>query len=191
VPCLVRWPGVARAGQVSTSIFASEDWLPTMVAATGVPDVKERLLHGYRAGAKTFEVHLDGYDQRALLSGDGPDARREFFYVNDEGQVVAFRYDRWKLVFAEQRAEGMNVWQEPFVSLRLPKLYDLRADPFERADTGIIFYDKWRADRMFAIAPRIAFVKQFIASFQAFPPRQKPETWNLDTILRNLEEQRE
>ena len=187
VPCLVRWPGVVHAGQVNTSIVASEDWLPTMVAAAGVPDVKEQLLRGYTAGARTFKVHLDGYDQTPLLQGAGPDARREFFYVNDEGQVVALRYDRWKLVFAEQRAEGLEVWQEPFVSLRLPKLFDLRADPFERADTGSILYGKWRAERMFAIVPGIAFVKQFLASFQDFPPRQKPETWNLDTIVRNLQ----
>jgi arylsulfatase len=187
VPCLVRWPGVVAPGQVSTEIFSSEDWLPTMLAAAGVPDVKERLLRGYQAGRRTFKVHLDGYDQTPLLSGRGPDARREFFYVNDEGQLVAFRYDRWKLVFAEQRAEGMLVWQEPFVPLRLPKLIDLRADPFERADMGSIFYDKWRADHLFAVVPGIAFAKQFIASFDQFPPRHKPETWNLDTILRNLQ----
>jgi arylsulfatase len=187
VPCLVRWPGVTAPGQINTEIFASEDWLPTLAAAAGAPGVKEKLLKGFRAGSTTFKVHLDGYDQTALLSGKGPSARREFFYVNDEGQLVALRYDRWKVVFAEQRAEGLKVWQEPFVNLRLPKLVDLRADPFERADQGSIFYDKWRADRMFAIVPAIAFAKQFLASFEKFPPRQRPDTWNLDTVVKNLE----
>ena len=187
VPCLLRWPGVTTAGKVNTSLVASEDWLPTLVSAAGAPGVKERLLRGARAGKKTFKVHLDGYDQTPLLSGKGPDARREFFYVNDEGEVVALRYDRWKLVFAEQRAQGLEVWQEPFIPLRLPKLIDLRADPFERADSGSIHYGQWRAEHMFAIVPGIALAKQFLATFKQFPPRQRPETWNLNTIVRNLE----
>jgi arylsulfatase len=187
VPCLVRWPGVVAPGQVSTEILSSEDWLPTMLAAAGVPGVKERLLRGYTAGPQTFKVHLDGYDQTALLSGKGPDARREFFYVNDEGRLVALRYDRWKLVFAEQRAQGLLAWQEPFVPLRAPKLVDLRADPFERADMGSILYDQWRVDHLFLILPGIALAQKFMASFEEFPPRQRPETWNLDAILRNLE----
>ncbi|XXX49512.1 arylsulfatase [Sorangium sp. So ce119] len=187
VPCLVRWPGVISPGQVNTSLIASEDWFPTLAAAAGLRDVKQRLLAGCRAGDRTFKVHLDGHDQLALLSGQGPSARRAFFYVNDEGQLVALRHDRWKIVFAEQRASGLRVWQEPFVPLRLPKLVDLRADPFERAELGSIFYDKWRIDHAFVIAPAIELAKQFIASFQEFPPRHKPETWNLDTILQRME----
>jgi arylsulfatase len=186
VPCLARWPGVIAPGRIETSIIASEDWFPTLAAAAGLRDVKQRLLNGYRAGDETFKVHLDGYDQTALLSGVGPSTRREFFYVNDEGQLVALRYDRWKVVFAEQRAQGLLVWQEPFIPLRLPKLYDLRADPFERADQGSIFYDKWRLDHAFVIVPALAFTRQFLESFQAFPPRQKPETWNLDTVLQSM-----
>ncbi|AUX28266.1 MULTISPECIES: hypothetical protein [Sorangium] len=107
--------------------------------------------------------------------------------MNDEGQVVALRYDRWKAVFAEQRAQGLLVWQDPFVPLRLPKLFDLRADPFERADQGSILYDKWRIDHAFVIIPALAFARKFVASFQRFPPRQKPETWNLDTILQRMQ----
>jgi arylsulfatase len=187
VPCLVRWPGVIAPGKVDTSLVSSEDWFPTLAAAAGVRDVKKRLLRGLRAGEKTFKVHLDGFDQTALLTGVGPSARRDFFYVNDEGQLVALRYDRWKIVFAEQRARGLAVWQEPFVPLRLPKLFDLRTDPFERGDEGSIFYDKWRVDHAFAVVPAIALAKQFLASFEAFPPRQKPETWNLDTIIRSME----
>jgi arylsulfatase len=178
---------VISPGQVSTALVSSEDWFPTLVAAAGVRDVKQRLLRGYRAGRKTFEVHLDGYDQSALLAGEGPSARNEFFYVNDEGQLVALRHDRWKVVFAELRAEGLKVWQEPFVPLRLPKLFDLRADPFERGDQGSIFYDKWRVDRAFVIIPALAIAKRFVASFEQFPPRQRPETWNLETILRSME----
>jgi arylsulfatase len=187
VPCLVRWPGVVAPGKIDNALIASEDWLPTLAAAAGLRDVKQRLLKGYRAGDKTFKVHLDGYDQTALLAGEGPSARREFFYVNDEGQLVALRYDRWKVVFAEQRAKGLAVWQDPFIPLRLPKLTDLLADPFERADDGSIFYDKWRVDHAFVIVPAIAFARQFMASFEKFPPRQKPESWNLDTVLRSLE----
>lgn len=187
VPCLARWPGVISPSQVQTAIVASEDWFPTLVAAAGVPDVKERLLRGYRVGQKRFKVHLDGYDQTALLAGTGPSARRELFYVNDEGQLVALRYDRWKVVFAEQRAKGLAVWQDPFVPLRLPKLFDLRADPFERADEGSIFYDKWRVDHAFVVIPALDLARQFLASFKKFPPRHKPETWNLDTVIRSME----
>jgi arylsulfatase A-like enzyme len=187
VPALVRWPGVIAPGTLSNELFSSEDWMPTLLTAAGAPGVKEKLLEGYQAGDKTFRVHLDGYDQTALLSGSGPSARREFFYVNDEGQLVALRYDRWKVVFAEQRAEGLDVWQESFDSLRLPKLFDLLADPFERADQGSIFYDKWRVDRAFAIAPALGYAQNFLQSFEAYPPRQKPESWNLDAVVRNLE----
>jgi arylsulfatase A-like enzyme len=187
VPCLVRWPGVVAPGQILTEIVSSEDWFPTLVAAAGMPDVKERLLRGCRAGKKRFRVHLDGYDQTALLGGKGPSARHDFFYVNDEGQLVALRYDRWKVVFAEQRAKGLLVWQDPFVPLRLPKLFDLRADPFERADEGSIFYDKWRVDHAFVIVPAIALAKRFLASFEKFPPRHEAESWNLDKVIRSME----
>ena len=115
-------------------IFAHEDMLPTLLAAAGVPDVKEQLLKGMKVGDKTFKVHLDGYNITDALAGKAPSPRHEFFYFNDDGSLVALRYDQWKIVFAEQRAHGFDVWQEPFVTLRLPKLFNLRSDPFETAD---------------------------------------------------------
>jgi arylsulfatase len=114
VPAVVRWPGVVKPGTVFNDIVAHEDWIPTLVAAAGEPDVKDKLLKGYKAGAKTFKVHLDGYDLRDYLAGKAPDPRKEFFYFNDDGSLVGLRYNQWKLVFAEQRAHGMDVWQDPF-----------------------------------------------------------------------------
>jgi arylsulfatase len=187
VPALVRWPGKIPAGRVSNDIVAHEDWLPTLLAAAGVPDVKERLLQGHQAGAKSFKVHLDGYNQLDHLMGKGPSARKEFFYFNDDGLLVALRYNQWKLVFAEQRAHGFDVWQEPFTRLRLPKLFSLRADPFERADHEAIGYSRWRIDRVFALVPAQAFVAQFLGTFKDFPPRQKPATFNLDEVLQSLQ----
>ena len=134
VPCAIRWPGVIKPGTVYNDIFSHEDMLPTLMAAAGVPDVKEQLLKGMKVGDKTFKVHLDGYNITDALAGKAPSPRHEFFYFNDDGSLVALRYDQWKIVFAEQRAHGFDVWQEPFVPLRVPKLFNLRSDPFEKAD---------------------------------------------------------
>ena len=136
VPCVMRWPGVIKPGTEINHITSHEDFVPTLVAAAGEPDVKEKLLTGYEAAGKTFKVHLDGYDQRDLLAGTGPGKRKEYFYWTDDGNLAGLRYDRWKIVFLEQRAEGLDVWQDPLIPLRFPKLIDLRADPFERAQTG-------------------------------------------------------
>ena len=133
VPAMVRWPGVVQPHTEINGIFSAEDWATTLVAAAGEPDIKEKLLQGYDADGKTFKVHLDGYDQRDLLSGKGPDKRREFFYWTDDGNLAGLRYDQWKVVFLEQKAEGFDVWQQPLIPLRLPMLFNLRSDPFERA----------------------------------------------------------
>ena len=145
VPCAIRWPGVIKPGTVHNDIFAHEDMLPTLLAAAGDPDVKSKLLKGMQVGDKTFKVHLDGYDVTDALAGKSPSPRHEFFYFNDDGSLVALRYDQWKIVFAEQRGYGIDVWQEPFVPLRLPKLFNLRSDPFETADHEGMDYDRWRA----------------------------------------------
>ena len=129
----MRWPGLVTPGTEINEIFSAEDWVPTLVAAAGEPDIKSKLLQGYQAGGKTFKVHLDGYDQRDLLAGTGPDKRQEFFYWTDDGNLAGLRYDQWKAVFMEQRAEGFDVWAEPLVQLRLPELFNLRSDPLERA----------------------------------------------------------
>ena len=134
VPCAIRWPGVIKPGTVINDLFSHEDMLPTLLAAAGVPDVKEQLLKGMKVGNKTFKVHLDGYNITDRLAGKGENPRKEFFYWNDDGSLVALRYDNWKIVFQEQRSEGFDVWQEPFTPLRLPKIFNLRSDPFERAE---------------------------------------------------------
>ncbi len=186
VPTLIRWPGVIEPGTVNNDIFSHMDMLPTIMAAVGVPDVKEQLLKGMRVGKKKFRVHLDGYNITDALTGEGPSPRHEFFYFNDDGSLVALRYDQWKLVFAEQRAHGFDVWQDPFVTLRLPKLFNLRTDPFEEADHIAGDYDRWRIDRIFLLVPAQEYVGQFLATFREYPPSQKPGSFSLDQVMEML-----
>jgi arylsulfatase A-like enzyme len=188
VPGMIRWPGVIKQGTEINDIVSHEDWVPTFVAAAGEPNVKEKLLTGYQAAGKTFKVHLDGYDQHDLLAGTGPDKRKEFFYWTDDGNLAALRYDRWKILFMEQRATGLNVWQDPLVTLRLPKLTDLRADPFEIAQRDAGDYDRWRVERGFVLIPAQGFVGQHLQSYAEFPPRQKPGSFALDQVLAKLQE---
>src|SRR5262249_47648488 len=156
-----------KPGTVYNDVCAHEDMLPTILAAAGVPDVKERLLKGYAAGSATYEVHLDGYDLAPYFRGDAKvSPRREFLYWNDDGKLVALPYTRGKLVFSEQRGQGFAVWEEPFVDLRLPALYDLRSDPFERASHESIGYPMWRIERVFLLVPAQAFVANWLKSFQ-------------------------
>jgi arylsulfatase len=188
VPCVIRWPGVIKPGTVLNDIFAHEDMLPTFLAAAGVPDAKEQLLKGMKVGSKTFKVHLDGYDITDALAGKSPSPRREFFYFNDEGSLVALRYDQWKIVFAEQRGHGLDVWQEPFVPLRLPKLFNLRSDPFETADHESMDYERWRVEHLFLLVPAQQYVGRFLATFKEFPPSQKPGSFSIDQVLKTLQE---
>jgi arylsulfatase A-like enzyme len=190
VPCLIRWPGVIEPGTVSNDIGAHEDMLPTLLAAAGEPDVKEKLLKGHRAGNKTFKVHLDGYNLMPLLRGEASEnPRREFLYWSDEGDLMALRWQNWKVVYAEQRARGLGIWEEPLVHLRMPKLFNLRSDPFERADEDAEPYAIWAAARMFVMVPAQAFVAQWLDTFKQFPPRQMPATWSIDEVMRKMEEQ--
>jgi arylsulfatase A-like enzyme len=186
VPTVIRWPGVTEPGSVNNNIYSHEDMLPTLMAAVGVPDVKEQLLEGMKVGDKTFKVHLDGYDITDSIAGDSPSPRREFFYWNDDGSLVALRFDQWKLVFAEQRAHGYHVWEEPFVPLRLPKLFNLRTDPFERADHEGIDYPRWRLERAFLLVPAQDYVGKFLSTFREFPPSQKVGSFSLDAVLETL-----
>ncbi len=188
VPCAMRWPGVIKPGTEINGITSHEDFVPTLVAAAGEPNVKDKLLTGYKSGSSTFKVHLDGYDQTPLLSGTGPEARKEYFYWTDDGNLAGLRYERWKLVFLEQRAEGLDVWQDPLVTLRFPKLFDLRADPFERAQTEAGEYQRWRVEHAFALVPAQAYVAQHLQTYVAFPPRQKPGSFSLDQVLAKLQE---
>jgi arylsulfatase A-like enzyme len=187
VPCLVRWPGVVRPGTVINDIVAHEDWAPTLLAAAGEPDVKAKLVGGYQANGTMFKVYLDGYNQTDLLSGRGPGARKEFFYFSDDDDLVGLRYTKWKAIFMEQQAHGLHVWQQPLVQLRLPKIFDLHADPFERAETESGAYERWFIDRAYLLVPAQAVVGQFLATFRDFPPRQKPASFSVDQALEAMQ----
>lgn len=189
VPMMVKWPGKIKPGQVSNEIISQEDWLPTLLAAAGINDIKSKLLEGYKAGEKDFNVHLDGYNMLPYLTGKktkGP--RKEMLYFTDGGSLSALRYGQWKLQFTEQRAHGLNVWQEPLVTLRLPKLFNLLRDPFERADIEGIGYPKWRFDRLFLLVPAQAYVAKFLGTLREYPPRQKPGSFNLKKVFESLKQ---
>jgi arylsulfatase len=186
VPTVVRWPGLIEPGTIFNDAVAHEDWIPTLLAAAGEPKIKEKLLTGYQIGDRTFKDHLDGYDQTAYFAGKAPDPRHEFFYFNDDASLVALRYNQWKIVFEEQRAHGFDVWQDQFATLRLPKLFNLRSDPFEIADHEGMDYDHWRIERVFLLVPAQAYVAQFLATFKEFPPRQKVGSFSLERVLDEL-----
>jgi arylsulfatase len=190
VPAMVRWPGHIKPGTVSNDIIAHLDWMPTFLAAAGVPDVKEKLLAGYTVGNKTFKVHLDGYNMLPLLTGQTKeDPRKEFFYFNDDAELTALRYDNWKIVFMEQRMQGtMGLWAEPFVKLRMPKLFNLRTDPYERADVTSNTYWDWEIDRVYLFLAAQPYVGKFIATFKDYPPRQSAASFNLDDVMKKMEE---
>jgi arylsulfatase len=160
--------------------------LPTLLAAAGEPDVKEELLTGHSAMGRDYKVHLDGYNLLPYFKGEAQAPRHEFLYWTDDGDLAALRYDQWKVVFMEQRAHSFEVWQEPFVQLRAPKLFTLRGDPFERADDEGIGYTTWRFERLFALVPAQAYVAQWLESFKEFPPRQKPASFGIDQVMDQL-----
>jgi len=187
VPCAIRWPGVIKPGTVMNDVFAHEDMLPTLLAAAGDPNVKGELLKGLKVGARTFKVHLDGYNLTDALAGRSASPRHEFFYFNDDGSLVGLRYNQYKVVFAEQRAHGFGVWEEPFTALRLPKLFNLRSDPFETADEEAIDYAHWRIDHVFVLVPAQQYVAQFLGTFKEFPPSQKPGSFSIDAALEALQ----
>ncbi len=189
VPLLVRWPGKIEPGSVSNEIMAAIDWLPTLLAAAGDANIVEKLKEGdHRAAGKTFKLHVDGFNFLPHLTGkDKKGPRRSFLYFSDEAQLMAIRYDRWKLVFMEQRAEGFEVWREPFIMLRAPKLFDLRMDPFERADEDSMVYEDWWSQRVgFMVGPAQQFVGAFLMSFKEYPPSQVPASFNLDAVMKRL-----
>jgi arylsulfatase len=188
VPMVVRWPGRIAPRQVSNEIISLQDWMPTLLAAVGNPNIKEELLAGKSVGGETYKVHLDGYNFLPYFTGqvdEGP--RREMFYFTDDGSLSALRYNDWKLNFTVQRAHGVGVWSEPFVPLRLPLIQNLRMDPFERAQEESMLFDKWGIDRVFVLVPAQAFVGNFLRTFQEFPPRQKPGSFSLDRVLEELQ----
>ncbi len=185
VPAMVRWPGKIKAGVISNQVMSHLDWVPTLMAAVGDTGIKADLKKGRRVGNDTFRVHLDGYNFLPYLTGQQKTApRREFFYFSDDGLLTAVRVDDWKLVFAEQRAHRFDVWRDPFVILRIPKVFNLRRDPYERADTDSNGYNVWWDHKVAAVAGLgMIAVKQFVATLQEFPPRQRPGTFTVDQIM--------
>ena len=187
VPTVIRWPGVIKPGTVVNDIVAHEDMLPTLLAAAGNGDVTQQLMKGAAVGGRNYKVHLDGYDLGPALRGQGEWPRHEFIYWTDDGSVAALRYDNWKVTFLEQPAEGLAVWQQPFVQLRAPKLTNLRMDPFERAEEEhAMGYQRWYLEHMFVIAPAGAYVANWLQSFREFPPRQQPGSFNLDRVMESV-----
>ena len=190
VPAFVRWPAKIPGGTVINNPASHLDWFPTLAAAAGVPDIKEKLMKGSKQGANKFKIHLDGYNILPDLTGDvAADAewpRHEFFYWNDGGQLVGLRYDQWKIVFMEQRAKGFSVWRDPFVSLRLPKIFNLRTDPYERGDTDSNNWETWMIRHAFLLVPAQTYVGEYIATFKDFPLRQKPAKFNLDDVMATM-----
>jgi arylsulfatase len=189
VPAMVRWPGKIKAGSVTNEIVHHMDWLPTFLAAAGEPDIKGKLKQGgVEAIGRTYKVHLDGYDILPLLTGaTDKSPRQEIFYFSDDGDLTALRYADWKLIFMEQKSPGtFRVWMEPFVPLRVPLMFNLRRDPYERATITSNTYFDWLLDHAYFLVPAQAYVGQFLATFKEFPPRQKAASFSLDQVLEKL-----
>jgi arylsulfatase len=189
VPAFVRWPGHIKAGSVTNGIFHHMDWMPTLAAIAGEPNVKEKLLTGYEAAGKTYKVHLDGYNQLPLLTGKTDEsARHEVFYFSDDGNLTALRYDDWKLIFMEQKVENtLEIWQAPFVELRFPLIINLRRDPYERGMKTSNTYWDWVIDRIYLMVPAQAYVGKFLATFKDYPPRMKAASFSLEQVMEKLQ----
>ena len=175
MPMLVRWPAEISGGRISNEMISHQDWLPTLLAAAGEPDIKSKLKQGMQSGSMTYKVHLDGYNFLPHFKGESAEGpRKDFIYASDTGDIVAIRDGDYKLIFREQRAHGAETWIDPYVTLRAPKIFNLRQDPFERMDHESENYYQWWAEHMFLFVPAIAKVAQFKATFKDFPQRQKP-----------------
>ncbi len=188
VPGIIRWPDKIPAGSISNEILSHHDWLPTLLSAAGEPHIKEKLLNGHAAAGKQFKVHLDGFDALAYLTGKAKKSPRQgFVYFNDDGDLVALRFENWKMVFMEQRAPGtLALWAEPFTPLRVPKLFNLRTDPFERADTTSNTYWDWYASKGYMIMAGQGLIGQFLETFKDYPPRQKAASFTIDQALERM-----
>jgi arylsulfatase len=194
VPAMVRWPGHIKAGEVSNELFSGLDWFPTLLAAAGDTDIKERLLKGTSIKGKTFKVHLDGYNQLPYLTGQQPDgARNEFYFFDDDGELVAMRWDvlqqgatqkaAWKLVFCEQRQPGQfDIWANPFTCLRVPRMFNLRMDPYEHAQVSGMGYDTWRTENAYLVFDGVRRAAVFLQTFVEYPPSQSPASFSVNQI---------
>jgi arylsulfatase len=184
VPCLMRWPGVIEPGRIINDICSHQDFIPTFAAAVGEPDLVQKVRKGYGADGRKFKVHLDGVNLLPFLRGEVQKSPREsFMYWSDDGELLAIRVGNWKVVFLEQRSQGLAVWREPFSEMRIPKIFNLRSDPFEAGENSTLFYDKWNADRLFLLVPAQALAARWMESFKEFPIRQRPAAFNLDRVI--------
>jgi arylsulfatase len=192
VPAMVRWPGVTKPGTISNEIVHHMDWLPTFLAAAGKDDIKEDLLDGYSSKSlgRNYKVHLDGYNiMEHLKDPQGtPSGRNEIFYFSDDGDLTALRYDDWKFIFMEQRQETtLAAWANPFTPLRVPLIFNLRRDPYERSQlTSNTYYD-WVLDHVYFLVPAQQYVGSFLKTFKEYPPRQKAASFSLDQVMEQLE----
>ena len=188
VPAFVRWPGHFPAGKTLNGIVSHEDWLPTFAAAAGNPDIKDQLKKGVDLNGRHYRNYIDGYNMIDYLSGNTEQSpRKEFFYVNDDGQIVAIRLGDWKAVFLENRGKAFEVWREPFTELRIPLLFNLRRDPFEKAQHNATTYNDWFLDHAFVIVPMQQLCGKFLATMKDYPPSQTPGSFNLDKIQKQIE----
>jgi arylsulfatase len=192
VPCLIKWPGVIKAGSIVNDICAHEDFIPTFAAANGETDLVDKLKKGHTLNGKQFKVHLDGYNLLPFLKGDVKESpRKEFLYWSDDGDLMAIRINHWKAAFMEQNTEISpklpgGVWMGQFTKLRSPKLYNLRSDPFERGPESL-YYGDWFAHRMFMFVPAQAAVAQWLESFKEFPPRAKPASFSVSDAMEKIQ----
>ena len=189
IPLLVRWPGNIKAGTVAHGIVQHHDWLPTVLAMAGEPDIVEKLRKGdYKANGKTFKNHIDGYNLVDYLTGNAKESPRQvFMYFSDDGDVLATRFDNWKIVFMEQRCPGtMEIWAEPFTRLRVPKIYNLRTDPYERATITSNTYFDWQLHHAFIVYPVFGNMGKFVETFREFPPVQHPDSFTIDDAMAKM-----
>jgi arylsulfatase len=189
IPEMIRWPGKIEAGVISNEIIQHHDWLPTFLAAAGEPEIVEKLKAGHTIGDTTYKVHIDGYNLLPYLTGEADESpRKGMVYFSDDGDVLALRFDNWKVVFMEQRLQGtMGLWAEPFVALRVPKLFNLRMDPFERADITSNTYWDWLLSNAFLVLAATTLVGRFLETFKEFPPRQKAASFTIDQAMEKME----
>lgn len=187
VPCLIRWPGVVKPGTNFTGLFSAEDWLPTLVAAAGgEQDLPTKVRSGFQAGSKNFKVHLDGFNQVPYLKGETATKRNEFFYFDDDGNLVAARDDHFKYTFAVQYSTGMDVWRKPMTQMRAPVIIDLLMDPYENSIDASSGYEQWVMERAFLILPAVEKVAQYLGTYRQFPPRQAPASFSIDEVISKL-----
>jgi arylsulfatase len=188
VPAFVRWPGKFPEGVTLNGIVSHEDWLPTFAAIAGDADIKKKLADGVELNGRKYKNYIDGHNQLDYLSGKSKESpRRDFIYVNDDGQIVAMRYDDWKAVFLENRGQAFGVWREPFVELRVPLLFNLRRDPFEKAQHNSNTYNDWFLDRVFVLVPLQQLAGKFLLTMKEYPPSQTPGSFNLEKIQKLIE----